>query len=188
MNDFYLANYHFERFVSSYPQSEKVEEAAFLAAKSLYELSPVYTKDQSETGEAIEKLQVFINTYPKTEYLSEANKMVQELDYKLELKAFSVAKQYNQISDYQASIKSFDNFILDFPGSKLREDALFYRFDSAFKLAINSVQWKKQQRLETAKTYYDSFKKTYASSKHIEQADSMNTVLEEELKKFSTNS
>lgn len=188
MNDYYLANYHFERFVSSYPQSEKVEQAAFLAAKSLYKLSPVYTKDQSETGDAIEKLQVFINTYPKSEYLSEANKMVQELDFKLEKKAYETAKQYNQISDYQASIKSFDNFILDFPGSKLREDALFYRFDSAYNLAVKSVEWKKKQRLETAKSYYTTFKKKYASSKYIEEADSMIAILEEELKKYSTNS
>ena len=188
MNDYYLANYHFERFVSSYPQSEKAEEAAFLGAKSLYMLSPVYTKDQNETGDAIEKLQVFINTYPKSDYLSEANNMVQELDYKLEKKAYEIAKQYNHISDYQASIKAFDNFILDFPGSKLREDALYYRFDSAYNLAVKSVEWKKKDRLETAKSYYTAFKKKYASSQYIEEADAMNIVLEEELKKYSTNS
>ncbi len=197
MKDYYVSGYQFERFVTSYPKSEKLEEASFLSAKSYYMLSPIYSKDQKETKEAIEKLQEFINLFPESEYLVEANKLVKELDFKLEKKAFSIAKQYNRISDFPASIKSFDNFVFDFPGSELREDALFYRLDSAFKLAINSREYKKtvdgivplkKNRLETAKEYYISFKKLYTNSKHLEDADVMATSLEEELKKYSTKS
>ena len=133
MRDYYTSNYQFERFVSSYPTSEKVEEAAYLGAKSYYHLSPVYTKEQKETISAIEKMQEFINRFSESEYLSEANTLVKELEYKLENKAFSTAKQYNNLSDFQASIKSFDNFILEFPGTVLREKEMFYRFDSAYK-------------------------------------------------------
>ncbi|NMH89444.1 outer membrane protein assembly factor BamD [Flavivirga algicola] len=197
MKDYYISGYQFERFVTSYPKSEKLEEASFLSAKSYYMLSPVYSKDQKETKEAIEKLQEFINLFPESEHLSEANKLVKELDFKLEKKAFSIAKQYNQISDFPASIKSFDNFVFDFPGSELREEALFYRLDSAFKLAINSREYKKtldgivplkKNRLKTAKEYYASFKKLYADSKYIEDADDMATTLDEELKSYSTKS
>ena len=60
MKDYYVAGYQFERFASSYPKSEKLEEASFLSAKSYYQLSPVYSKEQKETKEAIEKLQEFI--------------------------------------------------------------------------------------------------------------------------------
>ena len=195
MKDYYVAGYQFERFASSYPKSEKLEEASFLGAKSYYMLSPVYSKDQKETKEAIEKLQEFINVFPESEYLPEANKLVKELDFKLEKKAYSIAKQYNQISDYPASIRSFDNFIFDFPGSVLREDALFYRLDSAYKLAMNSREYKRgtrlplrKNRLETAKKYYTSFKKTYVNSKYIEEANMMAETTDEELKKYSTKS
>ncbi|MDD7887415.1 outer membrane protein assembly factor BamD [Flavivirga sp. 57AJ16] len=198
MKDYYVAGYQFERFASSYPKSEKLEEASFLSARSYYMLSPVYSKDQTETKEAIEKLQEFINLFPESEYLPEANKLVKELDFKLEKKAYSIAKQYNRISDYPASIKSFDNFIFDFPGSTLREEALFYRLDSAFKLAINSREYKKtiegiivplkKDRLNTAKEYCNSFKKLYADSEHIEEADVMAAALDEELKNYSTKS
>ena len=41
MRDYYTSNYQFERFVSSYPTSEKLEETAFLGAKSFYHLSPI---------------------------------------------------------------------------------------------------------------------------------------------------
>ena len=198
MKDYYVAGYQFERFASSYPKSEKLEEASFLSAKSYYQLSPVYSKEQKETKEAIEKLQEFINLFPESEYASEANKLVQELDFKLEKKAYEIAKQYNQISDYPASVRSFDNFVFEFPGSKLREDALYYRLDSAYKLAVNSVEYKntaqsglvylKKQRLETAKEYTDAFKVAYTNSKYIEEVNEMASAINEELKDYSTKS
>ncbi len=185
MRDYYIAGYQFERFASSYPKSEKLAEASFLSAKSNYMLSPVYTKDQKETKQAIEKLQEFINLFPDSEYVTEANTLVKELDYKLELKAFSIAKQYDHISDYEASIKSFDNFIFEFPGSTLREDALFYKLDASYKLAINSVEYKKQFRLNSAKVSADVFKKAYSNSKYIEDVNAMSDKIEEELKNYS---
>jgi outer membrane protein assembly factor BamD len=197
MEDYYVSAYQFERFASSYPKSEKLEEASFYSAKSTYQLSPIYSKDQTETKEAIEKLQEFINLFPESEYVSEANKLVQELDYKLEKKAYEIAKQYNHISDYPASVRSFDNFIFEFPGSRLREDALFYRLDSAYRLAINSVEYKntanglvhlKKERLETAKEYSDAFKEAYANSKHIEDANEMAAKINDQLKSYSTKS
>ena len=173
MKDYYTSNYQMERFVSSYPNSEKVEEIAYLGAKSYYQLSPVYTKEQKETIEAIEKLQGFINRFSDSEYLSDANTLVKEMEYKLENKAYSIAKQYNHINDFQASIKSFDNFIIEFPGTTLRENAMFYRLDSAYKLAINSVPYRKEERLKSAITYYNSFNKAYANSEHKDLADKM---------------
>lgn len=190
--DWYLASYHFERFVDAYPNSEKVEEAAFLSAKSAYMLSPVFSKEQQETKEAIDKFQTFINLYPESEYLPEANKLVKELDFKLETKAFSVAKQYNTIAgftrDFNAPIKAIDNFIFDFPGTIYREEAYFIRFDSAYQLAINSVLSKKEQRLKDARSYYYSFKSSYANSEYLEKADKMVEEIEKELENYITKS
>jgi outer membrane protein assembly factor BamD len=39
-------------------------------------LSPIYSLDQTDTYKAIDKLQAFIDTYPNSEYLSEANETV----------------------------------------------------------------------------------------------------------------
>lgn len=188
MEDHYLAGYRFERFASAYPRSEKVEEAYYKSALSYAQLSPVYSKDQHDTDHALEQLQLFANLYPNSSYMPEINQTVKDLQYKLELKAYSTAKQYNHITDYKASIKSFDNFIVDFPGSSLREKALFYRFDSAYQLAIKSIEDKKQERLEKALTYYNAFKKLYAQSEFIEDADKMNEDIIKQLEQYSTNS
>lgn len=178
--EYYTAGYKFERFATSYPKSEKVEEAMYKSAKSYSMLSPIFSKDQTETKTALDKLQQFANLYPGSKYLDEINKLVKDMQFKLENKSYSIAKQYNLIEDFKASISAFDNFIIDFPGSVLREKALYYRFDSAYKLAVNSVEYKKKKRLEEAKAFYDAFKKAYPKSEFIKEADrSFNKVKEQ---------
>ena len=58
--------------------------------------------------------------------------------------------------------------MVEFPGSSLREKVLYYKFDSAYQLAINSVNYKMQDRVEDAITYYNSFLKYYNESEFIE--------------------
>tara|TARA_R100001369_G_scaffold86971_1_gene122002 strand:+ start:119 stop:919 length:801 start_codon:yes stop_codon:yes gene_type:complete len=188
LKDYYIASYHFEKFTDLYPNSEKAEEAAFLAAKGYYFGSPIYSKDQKETVVAIEKLQLFVNAYPNSQYLGEANQLVRELDFKLEKKAFEIAKQYDLIKDYKASIKSFNNFLLEFPGTTLRNKALFYRLDAAYNLAILSVDGLKEERLKEALDYYASFKKASPNSEYMEDATLMQQELQNQSNTFNTKS
>ena len=177
--DYNSSSYQMERFVNSYPDSEKVEEMAFLGAKSYYLMSPIFSKDSEDTKIAIDKLQEFINAFPESEFNDDANKIIFELDYRLELKEFNIALQYNVLTDYQAAIKSFENFLIDFPGSDLREKALYYRFDSAYKLAINSVVWRQKERIENAVSYFNSFKNTYNDSEFLDEMESKISELSE---------
>ena len=177
--DYNSSSYQMERFVNSYPDSEKVEEMAFLGAKSYYLMSPIFSKDSEDTRIAIDKLQECINAFPESEFNDDANKLIFELDYRLELKEFNIALQYNVLTDYQAAIKSFENFLIDFPGSDLREKALYYRFDSAYKLAINSVVWRQKERIENAVSYFNSFKNTYNDSEFLDEMESKISELSE---------
>ncbi|QNK78605.1 outer membrane protein assembly factor BamD [Winogradskyella sp. PAMC22761] len=188
LGDYYISSYHFDKFSDIYPKSEKAEQAAFLAAKGYYFNSPVYSKEQKETIDAIEKLQLFVNRYPNSQYLDEANSLVQELDFKLEKKAFEIAKQYNKIFEYKASIKSFNNFLLEFPGASLRSEAFYYRYDSAYNLAILSVNYLKEERIKDAIGYFDALKKAYPNSDHSEVSIEMKEELQQQLNTFTTKS
>jgi outer membrane protein assembly factor BamD len=182
---YYLAGYQFESFAAGYPRSDKMEEAAFLGAKSYYHLSPVYSLDQVDTYKAIDKLQNFIDTYPNSQYMAEANQVVKELREKLEKKAYEIAKGYNTIMDYKAAVKALDNFIIDYPGTPFKEDALYYKLDSSYQLAINSVPERMQERLNQAKGNYAALMKFRGDTKYKKQADEMLAKIETELQKFS---
>lgn len=182
---YYLAAYQFESFASSYPKSEKIEEASFLGAKCFSKLSPAYSLDQVDTYKAIDKLQSFIDRYPNSTYMDEANLTVKNLREKLEKKAFEIAKQYNVISDYKSAMVAFDNFILNYPGTPYKEKALFYKFDSAYQLAINSIPAKMEERLLDAKTMYNNLIKFNSSTEFKDKADQMLARIDNDLKQFS---
>ena len=97
----------------------------------------------------------------------------------MSLKEFNIALQYNVLTDYQAAIKSFENFLIEFPGSDLREKALYYRFDSAYKLAFNSVVWRQQERIENVVSYFNSFKNNFKESEFLEEMESKMSELTE---------
>ena len=183
--DYYNAGYQFEKFAKSYPKSEKAQEAAFLEAKSYFKLSPKYSIDQTETYKAIDKLQEYINNYPNSEMLPEANALVQQLRKKHDKKAFEIAKQYNTIRDYKSSITALDNFLSDYPGTAFREDALFYKFDSAYERAMNTFESVKQERLKEARDAYNGLKKYFKDTEYTKKADKMIVDVDKELATYS---
>lgn len=184
LEDYYLSSYQFDRFLQSYPTSDKAEEASFKKARSYYELSPRYFLDQSDTEKALTELQAYLNQYPDGEYADRANELVTELQVKLEKKVYEIAKQYHHTEDYKAAIVSFDNFLADYPGSTFREDALYYKFDSAYKLAINSYRVLMEDRLNTAEEYYRNYLKYFPNGKYKEQIETADQDIKTRLQNF----
>ncbi|RZJ70199.1 outer membrane protein assembly factor BamD [Flavobacterium sp.] len=182
---YYLSGYQFETFAAGYPRSEKAEEAAYLSAKSYAKLSSRYSLDQTDTDKAVDKLQAFIDKYPDSEYLKEANETMKGLREKLEKKAYEIAYGYNKISDYKSAITAFDNFVADFPGTIYKEKALYYRLDSTYKLAINSIPAKMEERLNQAKGAYSTLLKAYPESAYRKDAEEMLAKIETDLKQFA---
>ncbi len=170
LEDYYLGGYQFERFTKSYPASDKREEAFYKSAKSYYHLSPRYSLDQGDTDKAIEKLQGYINAYPESERLAEANTLIAELRTKKEKKAFEIAKQYHHREIYKVAIKAFDNYLIDYPGSTFREKVLYYKLESQYLLAIGSYESLVKERLEKAELFYNNYTKYYKEGTHTEDA------------------
>ena len=78
--------------------------------------------------------------------------------------------------------------MLEFPGASLRSEAVYYRFDSAYNLAVLSIEYLKEQRVKDAIGYYKVLKKLYPESEHMEAATLMNEELQEQLNTFTTKS
>ncbi|PWG05161.1 outer membrane protein assembly factor BamD [Polaribacter aquimarinus] len=173
-----LSGYYFDRFSKSYPKSSKKEEAAFLSAYSYKLAAPVFSKDPTDTNKALEAFQTFINTYPNSDKIEEANKHYQELRYKLQKKYFEIAKTYYRTADYdlrnyKAAIQAFDNLLSDYLGSEFKEEALFYRLKAAHDFVIKSTTRRKPERADDAVEAYDKLKRNFPDSKYMEEANKM---------------
>lgn len=175
-----LAARQFKNYFLAFGRSELAEEALFMSAFSYYQGSPKFNLDQTNTYEAISELQNFIDNYPTSSKVQEANGYINELQHKLEKKYFEIAKAYHKTLRYKAAAVSFSNFLNDFPDSDLVEEANMYLLRSRAELALRSVFDKKQLRLTDATTTYRLFIRTYPESKFRKEADDLMKEISDE--------
>lgn len=183
-----LAGYYFDRFTKNYSKSSKREDAAFLSAYSYKLASPIFSKDPTDTSKALNAFQSFINTYPNSSKIDEANKHYKEIRYKLQKKYFEIAKTYYTTADYDmrnynAAIQAFDNLISDYLGSEFKEEALYYRLKAAHDFVLKSTDRRKTERIKDALEAYEKLKRNYPESKFMEDSNKMLATLNKEQKR-----
>ena len=185
LGSYSISAYHFNRFTKIYPKSSKKEEAAFLSALSYKLASPRFSLDPTDTKKALAAFQGFINDYPESKRIPEANKYYKELRYKLQKKYFEIAKTYYRTADYdlrnyKAAIVAFDNLLEDYLGSEFKEEALYYRFKAAHDFVFKSTVRKRLKRINNAKKAYEKLKRNFPKSKYLKDSNKMLADLEKE--------
>ena len=176
-----MASYYFSKFIVNYPESSKVQEAAYLSAKSYFLAAPKYSRDQEDTYKALTAYQNFIDKYPQSELIEEANKDYAELNRKLQFKDYEVARQYYHTERYKAAIQAFETFNEDHLGSEFKEETYYYSFLSAYELGMKSVLSKKEERISEALLSHRKFQKTFPESERLKEVDQLGLKLQEEL-------
>ncbi|MBK9734530.1 MAG: outer membrane protein assembly factor BamD [Saprospiraceae bacterium] len=182
--DYILASTYFKNYSGTFSNSINKEEAEYMSAFSNFKLSPNYKLDQSYTIKAIEGFEQFINLYPNTERAEMANKMIDEMRRKLEIKSFEQGNLYYKIGQYQAAVTSFQSMLKDFPESKRVEDVRLLILKSSFILASNSIYEKKKDRFNETLEHFAQFIKKHPSSKKMKDARSIEKETLSELKKL----
>ncbi len=164
MKEYVMASYYYDQFLRSYPNGKYAEDAMFMESYCFYLNSDPSFLDQSYTTKAMESLQNFLNTYPKSGRAGEASKYLTELRERKATKDFNQAKLYFNISNFKAAVYSLQTFVQEFPDSKFREEADFLVVKSAVLLAEQSIETKKINRFKDAIEYYEKFVDRYPKS------------------------
>ncbi len=185
VKDYSLAGYYFDKFATNYPKSSKKEEADFLSALSYYKSSPKFSLDPEDTNKALDAFQTFIDKYPDSKRMDEANKYHKELRVKLEKKLFEIAKTYYLTSEYdsrnyKASITAFNNLLNDYLGTVYKEEALFYILKASNDIAMKSTERRKEKRINSAVKAYDRLKRNFPKSKFLDEANKILESLQKE--------
>ena len=163
--------YHFRKYAETYTTSKYAEDALFMAAYCNYLESPAPTLDQGPTYKALDELQTFVNTYPKSPLVDSSNQLVDELRFKLETKSFNNAKQYYKIRKYKAAMSSLNSTLEEYPGTIYAEEIKLLILKSYYYLAINSVEEKKSERFDKGIEAYYDFIDNFADGKSINEAE-----------------
>ncbi|GAB4133113.1 MAG: outer membrane protein assembly factor BamD [Raineya sp.] len=168
-----MASYTFKRFYETYPRSEWAEEALYMHAYSLYNQSPESELDQKPTLEAIQSIQAYLNAYPQSKRIEEANSIIKELRSKLELKAYQNALVFYKNSNYKAAIQTMSNFEKDYPDSDFMEEVMYKKLETAYNLARQSIASKQIPRLIETLAIYEEYKYKFPQSRYIKDANNI---------------
>lgn len=184
LKDYISARYHFKQFATTFPYSNRAEEARFMSAYSYYLDSPRSSLDQENTRKAIDELQLFVNIYPESERAEEAGDLIQKLRDKLETKAFDNAKLYYNMGfgdDYRASVIALENMLRDYPDTKYAEEAEYLIIKSQYLFADNSYVHRQESRFSEALDYYDEFVEKYPESKYLKELNDLREKSEKKI-------
>jgi outer membrane protein assembly factor BamD len=181
--DYVLASYYFKRFATNYPRSTMAEEAMYMNAYCYFLDSPPSSLDQTNTYTAIKELQLFIDMFPGSSRIEEANSLIDQLRAKLQRKDRDIADLYLKMGLYDAAVKSYSNILKEYPDTDAKEDILFSILKSNYNYADNSISHKQTERYQAALDSYNELVFQYPESKYLREAKSMRreimAVLEE---------
>lgn len=174
LKNYEIASHYYKQYAQMYPMAEKAEEASFLSAYCNYLASPRPTLDQSNTFLALKELQLYIDMYPKSTRVDEANKLMDDLRKKLEVKNYNIGKLYYRMEDFQAAITSFQNLLEDYPDTEFKEEVLYYIAKAYYVYAEKSVYSKKEERYEKTVEAYNNLLFLYPESEYLKEVESIN--------------
>lgn len=186
VKDYYLGNYYLKSFTKTFANSPKAEECLFLAAQCSYELSPTYSLDQTDTRNAIDEFQLFLDQYPNSNLRDSANHQVERLNKKLEIKAYENAKIYAKTLKYKAASASLKEFLKEYPQSEYREEILYLIVLSNYEYAEGSIDEKKLERMRAARESYLTFATAFPQSKWLKEAEGYYRKSEKQIERLTS--
>ncbi len=155
--DYYTAETNFSNFIESYPRSPFASEANYLRLDCLYRSTLRYELDQTPTYKAINEISAYMIEHPQTPHMATCRDMLQELNDRLDRKAYENARLYYKMEDYKASRVAFRNVLKEDADNIYREDILYYIAMSSYKFAHNSILSKQRERYLTFVDDYYNF-------------------------------
>jgi len=176
--DYYMAEYYFDSYLSKFPFGQKNEETMFMKALCSVRNSPSYYLDQGETEKAIVNVQNFLNRYPDSKLVDTCNSIIDDLRFKIERKDFEEIKLYSKTENYRAAVTSAEIFLSMYLQSIFLEEISYLLVMNSILLTQNSVESKKQERIEKTIERFRNFAIQFKNSSYLTKLNSMMEKME----------
>ncbi len=150
-HQYILAAYEFSKLIKDIPTSTFVGDAQYMLADSYYELSPPYQIDQAYTKKAIEEFQAFIDFFPKDKRVTDVEKKIQEMNFKLAEKEYNSARIYEKMGYNNAAIIYYTAVANTYHDTEFAPKALYQKI----KLLI--LKQKNQDAMDSMQTFLNRY-------------------------------
>ena len=161
MEEYEMASIAFDRFVRFSTDYKKIESARYRICESAIGLSNSFQREQSQTHYALEQLQMFIEDYPQSDLVKDAEIAISDLRIKLALKDYETGRMYLKLEEYDAALVYFKLVLNQYYDTSVSDDA---RIGIIFTHILN-------QNRSGAENYYKSQLGSFFNEKKIEEAN-----------------
>lgn len=173
--EYILASDEYNRLTRLYPKSQWVDDAYFKIAMCNYKLSPKPALDQKYTFLAEHHFQRFIEDYPNSDLVPEAERLLKKCRTKLAEKEFKAGHLYRKLDNDHGALVYFESVVENYYDTKFVKDAMFWKGESLYEL----------DRKSEALAAFQELLARYPKSKHSEKAKDRLKELESDLNKVS---
>ncbi len=155
-----LAAGEFKKLAFSFPTSFLTDDAMYYAGVCALEQSPKPDLDQQYTQIAIERFGDFLEEYPQSEFVPQAEQKLLEARSKIAKKSYNTAYLYVKMGDYNAAL-IYLNEILDLYSDTPWASEAFFLLGEVYL---------KQNKLDKAKETFQEFVEKYPQDKLADKA------------------
>lgn len=155
----------FDRFIRFSGDFSKMETARFRICEAAVNSSNSYQRDQSQTHQALDQLQMFIEDYPISERAAEAEGIITDLRIKLARKDYEAGRMYLKLEEYESALIYFRSVLNQYYDTPIADDA---RIAIIFTHILND-------NAKGAQNYFTSEKERFRSEEKMGEAESLFT-------------
>lgn len=171
--DYITAESNLQQFITTYPTAPFTKEAQFLRLDCLYRSTYRYELDQKPTYTALTAINNFLVENPDSEYEPRVKEMRDELNGRLELKAYKSAHLYYHMEDYIAAHAALKSVLKENADNRYREEILYFTAMSSYRYAEKSVPSKQRERYLTFVDDYLNIVSEYPETKYKKELDGL---------------
>jgi outer membrane protein assembly factor BamD len=152
--DFAQAITEFDYLIKNFPTSPFVEDAEFYQVQSYIRKAPGWDRDQTETEDAVNRLDEFLTRFPNSKYTNEIKDLILSARNRLARKELENGKLYVKLKELKAAEKYFRYVLENYPETKAALETKFQlaglcqrrgRNDEAltlYKELLENPEWK----------------------------------------------
>lgn len=185
--DYTLAAFHFKDYARRYPGSSRAETAYFMSLNAIFNVSPIYSLDQTDTYYAIDEIKNFIIQYPESKHIEECNSMLDKLNNKLAKKDFEILKLYYNTYSYEATQIMAKNFFKSHPYCPYMAEAMYILVQNNYKYAKNSVANKQADRYQDCIEAFEMLSVNYPKSSYVTEAKKLATDAQKQIDRINSS-
>ena len=163
MKEYGDASIAFDRYIRFSPDYTKIEKARYQVCECAINLSNSYQREQSQTNRALEQLQMFIEDFPGSDLVEDAEDAMLALRLKLAQKDYEVGRMYLKLEEYDSALIYFRSVLNHYYDTSFSDDA---RVGIIFTHILNNNR-------EGAKSYFKSQKERFLSENKYKEAGTL---------------